>query len=480
MPTKKIVKIKKSLKTAKPKVAHKELSKVKTPWVKFISYFTIFALLVTGYYYAQRQTAQVFEIIGKTESLGQNLNLEASWDWGSYVTATNSENINVNLNSGFVAEAWIKPADSVFVSSGPKIISKNSGSINSFALSLSSTYAESEQKYYQTYDFMVGSADCRTPNHALYVKTYTEADKSLMTTWHHVAGVVHVGGKMDIFVDGKKTVSDTPTLSNTCESIAIPVRIGAAVMFPTSTGFYYKGKIDEVHIAYYDKYLNDFVPPISPVRVSPVSQLAYSFENDLVDSTNYHRDGIATGIISYTSYSDALVSPTPSACGQELISSLYGRDCVTKSGVTGKQFIYYRCMGDLVDSRIDAQNSCDAAGTLLNSATLACSKKICTTPTPTPTPASTPTPTPTPKITPTPTPVATCTPRPACLDARPACMIKVVEGTVWCPKSTPTPTPRYATNYNTCVRTCMASNRFPSKFRTLQCAARCARNPNLR
>lgn len=50
-------------------------------------------------------------------------------------------------------------------------------------------------------------------------------------------------------------------------------------------------------------------------------------------------------------------------------------------------------------------------------------------------------PTPTPTPTPTATPISSCVPRPSCLDADPRCLIKAVEGTTYCPPSSPTPTP---------------------------------------
>lgn len=43
--------------------------------------------------------------------------------------------------------------------------------------------------------------------------------------------------------------------------------------------------------------------------------------------------------------------------------------------------------------------------------------------------------------TPTATPISSCVPRPSCLDADPRCLIKAVEGTTYCPPSSPTPTP---------------------------------------
>lgn len=324
---------------------------VKKRLVAFALAAGAFVLGVIAYRTWARPT-QIFEVGQGTSPFGQSLAL----DGNGYIIASSSASLNANVQSGFTVEAWIRPETATY--SASYIVNKTSGSENAWALWTESGYNSGEDTYYVNYYWLVDTT-CHAPHSQFTQIKYRSSEKAAITAWHHVAGVVHPGGKMDIFVDGKMGTINANSVSSACQSPNVPVTIGARVA--GTPGGFFRGQIEDVHIATVDKYIRDFAVPTTPLQLTPASQLLYHFDGTLGDVSPAHRDGIMIGSLHFVPSTLGFPSPRPSVA-------------------------------------------------------------------------------PSPSVLPSPS--ASCKPRPACLDARPRCMIPETED--MCPRATkiPAPSPR--------------------------------------
>jgi hypothetical protein len=264
-------------------------------------------------------------------SQGSPFQQSLSLDGATSLIASNSASLNPNMTTGFVFEAWVKPASAEF--SHQSIFNKTSNNQNSFNLTLQSEYIASDDKYYVIYNMIVGGGNCITPYNLFHQRTYSSAQKDEVTKWHHVAGVVHPGGKLDLFVDGQASTMNTNSVPSVCTTNATPIQIGFNQ--PVGAG-YFKGEIDEVRITNGEPYTSNFTPTMTPFTLTAQTALLYHFNNDLSDASPNDRDALLTGATTYvvstvptpapsiapSPTAKPSVSPVPSGCYYEQVQCI--------------------------------------------------------------------------------------------------------------------------------------------------------------
>lgn len=439
-------------------ISNKLKSKSKFSFAKPLVLIALAGTALLGYFFTRRQPVDVFEINGNS-GLSQPYGIAAKLDGTGYFTINASEKINPSIGKGFVAEAWIKPSNSTFTTMG--IFDKTyDGNKGGFRISVESRFDTAQNNYRVAYDFSVFESDCVTYRSVGNVINYV--DPTQITSWHHLAAVIQTDGKMDIFVDGKHSTSYSNSISNICSTSLGLLIIGAQHNYnPSNIGSpainYFKGELDEIHVAQYAKYIDDFTPSTLPITRKEVTDFLFHLDGNLADSVktiNYYY-GVPQGSGVAYAPDSIVINPTPTptattiACDQTLLNYSYGRTCIiTKTGQSGKNYISFKCQGDTIAKRLPTRYSCLSESELLQLAKTACQQKTCP-------PSSTPTP--------KPTTTPSCRPRPTCLDAKYPCKIADRPG-MYCPKPTPTlypsPSPKSSplsspricsTEYGSCV-----------------------------
>jgi hypothetical protein len=264
-------------------------------------------------------------------SQGSPFQQSLSLDGATSLIASNSATLNPNMTTGFVFEAWVKPASAEF--SQQVIFNKTSNNQNSFNLTLQSEYITSDDKYYMVYNMIVAGSNCIAPSSLFHQRTYSGSQKDEVTKWHHVAGVIHPGGKLDLFVDGQASTMNTNSVTSVCSANTAPIQIG----FNQSSGSsYFKGEIDEVRITNGEPYTSNFTPAMAPFVLTEQTALLYHFNYDLSDASPNQRDALLTGAVTYVTSTvptpapstapsptaKASVSPIPSGCYYEQVQCI--------------------------------------------------------------------------------------------------------------------------------------------------------------
>jgi hypothetical protein len=224
----------------------------------------------------------------------------------SYIEASNSSSINPTL--GFTVEAWIKPEALI---NDANIISKMSGSQNSFRIFMHSEQLYGTNDYQVVYNFGVVNSGNNCILHSVEKQMiYTGNDIAKITSWQHIAGVVDIQGNMQIYVNGQKSTSNSNRITGVCDR-TLPVIVGARVLNSTSVDGYFNGLIDEIRISNTARYFDNFNPLLNPFLTDTNTTILYHLNGDLLNSsrtvTSY--DGIAHNNISYK-ISDIVAVPT--------------------------------------------------------------------------------------------------------------------------------------------------------------------------
>ena len=235
----------------------------------------------------------------------------AVFNGNTTVKIDGSESLNASL--GFTVEAWIKPSTSL--PSG-WIVSKLSGSENSFALGVRSSYNKNEDAYDIIYTFSVSNNGNKCALHNIELRrNYSASQVNEITSWHHIAGVVQSDGKMDILFDGVKSTTNTNSITGVCPS-TLPVYIGARFLNPGTDG-YFPGEIDEVRISNTSRYSGSGIPalPLNPYYVDKYTIALYHMDNSVENSASGGYHGIVYGNIYYvdSTIGQSSRTPTPSA-----------------------------------------------------------------------------------------------------------------------------------------------------------------------
>jgi hypothetical protein len=235
----------------------------------------------------------------------------ASLDGNSYIVVTGSEGITPK--AGFTAEAWIKPAKTEFYS---HVFSRKSPlGGDTFYLSVQSQPIPETSSLKVTYIFGVGSGqNCSNISAAMQERTILPFE---LTSWQHLAGVLQNDGRIDIFVNGKRSIGKT-IVSSFC-SVNVPYTIGAR-SGGGKVDAQFTGLLEDVRISNTAKYQNDFTPPNAPLTPDSTSDFVlYKF--DLPGACNVETQKCYTSNYSPGKYDGELIGkisfvgsmlPTPS------------------------------------------------------------------------------------------------------------------------------------------------------------------------
>ncbi len=212
----------------------------------------------------------------------------------SYVSINESESINPRL--GYTMEAWIKPTSFEFAG---RIISKMSGSDNSTSILVRSEKLYGTDDYVVNYSFGVVNSGNSCSYHTIFQQKQIPADRvDEITSWQHIAGVVQTDGKLDIFVNGKRSTMNFNSITGVC-SRDMAIQVGARVLDSNSVDGYFNGVVDEMRISNISRYEENFNVPSEPFQADEYDIVHYHFDGDLDDVSGNNHDGVKNGKIRF-------------------------------------------------------------------------------------------------------------------------------------------------------------------------------------
>lgn len=214
----------------------------------------------------------------------------------------------INAQKGFTVEAWFKPLDYTYQG---YIVHKGSSDTNGFYLSASSRLVSSE--YSLSYRFGVADTTigCASRNIEKNIQV-SMSDRDSINQWHHVAGVLAGDGKMDIFVDGKRSETNFNQFGtgNVCLSDNF-IQVGARRLGNADIDGFLNALVDDFRISNFAPYTDNFEP--FGVEGSPPANsyqvVYYKFDGGLTSEVGSVYNGVAYGNISYR---PVMSSPPPS------------------------------------------------------------------------------------------------------------------------------------------------------------------------
>jgi hypothetical protein len=225
----------------------------------------------------------------------------------NYIEMEQSQSLNAN--KGFTVEAWIKPNQPLIT--GGLIVTKDNGRDTGFMLSLYNNKL-SETEYITDYSFKVADTNLSYHGYRSIMTQYVYTPEE-MTSWHHVAGVIHADGKMDIFVDGQRSTMNFNSINSVWAS-NLPIIIGGRKYYDGQADGNFSGLIDEVRISNVTRYSDNFEPQKAPFVSDINTQVLWSLDGTTIDTSANGRNGIVYGNVRYVDSSIVpinLATPSP-------------------------------------------------------------------------------------------------------------------------------------------------------------------------
>lgn len=268
----------------------------------------IAVFVVAGFFILRRSLPRPLDVfqVASNSTFGQAM----EFDGKTYIAAGDSTSINPTLRYGFVAEAWVKPAEATF--SAMRIIDKTTATDKTYGLWMEGGYNSGEGTYRVNYNFDVADSSCKFAFTSFNQQVYR--DPAAVTAWHHVAGVLHPDGRIEVFVDGKRSLATSNTVKSTCELSNVPVRMGMqSATIPEITAQPFRGLIDEVFLIDGEPYTSEFPVPNAPKNPISGMVMVYHLDGNTYDAIGGKHNGQVIGTTSYVpSTIPYLASPKPS------------------------------------------------------------------------------------------------------------------------------------------------------------------------
>lgn len=210
---------------------------------------------------------------------GKAVNLNGNVSIPQYVQIPHTNSLNPYYKN-FTVEAWIKPElpslqSGLYNREFGRIISKSSGSANSYDLSYAS-YIMPDNKVHYSYEFSVADQKIGCAMATVYSDNGTVNDKNgkpingatvpreQLSNWKHVAGVIREGN-LYIYENGELIAKNEYNIQEPCANTNT-LQIGARSLSAgngNQDGFF-RGIIDEVRISDLSRYPEDWVNTYKP------------------------------------------------------------------------------------------------------------------------------------------------------------------------------------------------------------------------
>ncbi len=202
---------------------------------------------------------------------------------------------------GFTVEMWARPNSAVFNGYLVSELGQQTfgNKVGTMSLSWAST-PDNNGKYVNNYNFSTTNAGANCAGTQIGYQELPQ-DASEVTSWHHLAVVFGLDGKIRLFLNGQLMIA-SEAITGVCPPVD-DIYLGRGRSTDTSPEQYFPGQLDEVRISTVARYLQNFTPPTTPFMSDADTIALYHFDGPIIcqgpsnncftaDSSNFHRNAL--------------------------------------------------------------------------------------------------------------------------------------------------------------------------------------------